>query len=47
MELHVFEFFLRVANLKALHVSFLIPDNLPKCWVQFRMESFADGRTLT
>lgn len=40
-------FLLTVANLKALHVSFLIPENLPKCWVQFQLESFADGGTLT
>lgn len=39
-------FLITVANLKALHVSFFIPDNLPKCWVHFRMEPSAHGGAL-
>ena len=40
-------FLITVANLKALHASFFIPNNLPKYWVQFQMESFADSGALT
>lgn len=34
-----------VANLKVLHISFSITDNL-KCWVQFQLKSFAHGEAL-